>query len=347
MAESGETGPIATAGNKHKRGKGEESRTKLDGEPYKKQEVKFMKDLDIFNQNQHEENRQYNRLLFVNYFRQLRKGKNESAEKSLKSIGRIFALSLSALEKAITRLDGSKEEERLAVLLARKQLTEDIQEKWNGMFALLSEWGCKAYSTFSFCPEIEIVGKITKPMDASNFAKSAGWVVTQAGPIRIDCLRPADRSGLPISLLHPAFAKFKSIIAQPLPFESDAAQAMATAWTLCMTMPNHFKVKASRAEAFFTGLGGLFDGRSFNPTSYGSANPDAVLMKPDGSLEIVVELRNEPGSAGDVYMQSACSFDAAAIHQIKDRKGAECAAFVVSVDGGRNVVLQQNTHGNI
>ncbi|KIM22876.1 hypothetical protein M408DRAFT_276752 [Serendipita vermifera MAFF 305830] len=170
-------------------------------------------------------------------------------------------------------------------------------------------------------------------MAPSYFARSAGWALAQLGPAPIHCLRPADCSGLPISLLNPAFSNFKFILAQPMPSNSDATRAMAVAWNLCMTMPKHFKNDTLRKEALFTRLRGLFCGRGFTTTSFGSASPAGALLRFDGSIDVVVELKNEPGAAGDVYMQCASSFEAAAIHQLKNQGSAECAAFVVSVDG--------------
>ncbi|KAG9046088.1 hypothetical protein FS842_001002 [Serendipita sp. 407] len=177
------------------------------------------------------------------------------------------------------------------------------------------------------------VQEIFKPDAPSTFAKSAQWVYTQAGPAGIDCLRPANRSSLPISLLHPAFATFKYILTQPMPRNDSAVKATRTAWKLCTTMADHFQDENARKTALFTQLRPLFTDRALFSASFGSADPDGALVNSDGSIDAVVELKNEPGAAGDVYMQCARSFDALATSQLQDKQGAERSAFVISVDG--------------
>jgi hypothetical protein len=170
-------------------------------------------------------------------------------------------------------------------------------------------------------------------MSPSLFAKSAGWTLGQSGPAAINCLRPADRSGLPISLLHPAFANFRFILAQPMPSNGDAAKAMAAARRLCTMMPDHFKDEAARKDVLFKELEPLFVNGHLISVSYRSVNPDGILFNIDRVPTIVLELKNEPGAAGDVYMQCARSFDAVAIQRLGNRKEAEFVAFVVAVDG--------------
>jgi hypothetical protein len=146
--------------------------------------------------------------------------------------------------------------------------------------------------------------------------------------------------------MHPAFAKFKSVIAQPLPFKHHAAQAKASAWNLCMTMPNHFEDKDSRNKVVFRALQELFVGRVFIQTGLGSAKVDGALLQLDGSPEIIVQTNNEPGAGEDVYMHCAASFNAAAIHQIEQRGRTECVAFMIAVDGELDTVLNSNTYRN-
>lgn len=148
-AESGETDPtanLATAGNKRR--KGDESGAESGSGLYMKQEIDFMKVLDLFNQQYEIQDRyKISRSRFELYFWKLRYAEHEDAKDHLKTIDELFARKLSALEKAITELHGSKEEEER--LAGCKQLAEDLHKKWNGMFAFFLGWGCKtAYLSY-------------------------------------------------------------------------------------------------------------------------------------------------------------------------------------------------------
>jgi hypothetical protein len=183
---------------------------------------------------------------------------------------------------------------------------------------------------------IAALQEVYEPQAPSAFAKSAGWILTQSGPAAIDCLRPADRIGLPISLLHPAFATFTALLDQPMPLEDEnAIKAMKIASELCITMAGHFKNETERKDSLFATVRPLFPNKAFSMTTFDKATPDGVLMSPNGSVEVVAEVKNEPGAAGDVQMQAARSFDAAAIYNIRKNISEECAAFVLAFDGER------------
>jgi hypothetical protein len=136
------------------------------------------------------------------------------------------------------------------------------------------------------------------------------------------------------------------ILTQPMPSNESAARAAAIAWKLCMTMPKHFEDENSRQEDLFDDLRNLFPDSVIPKKSFDSANPDGVIMHSDGSIGAVIELKNEPGAAGDVYMQCARSFDAAAIVQLKKKETAQCSALVICVDGEQEIILQLNTNND-
>ncbi|KAG8838006.1 hypothetical protein FRC18_006839 [Serendipita sp. 400] len=241
-------------------------------------------------------------ISFALYFEALQEGKYELLARKQANMAEIFA----ATRDEIKQLPDKKQQ------TIANELVQDLQERWE---ATLQE--------------------IHKPLAPSAFAKSAGWALSQVGPARIDCLRPSDRSGLPISLLHPAFATFMFLVDQPMPFEFNegVVKAMEVASKLCMIMPDHFEDQTARKKALFATVQPLFPNRSFLTASFGSATPDGALINPDGSVDIVIEVKNEPGASGDVQMQATRSFDAAAIENLADKHGFECSSFVLAVDG--------------
>ncbi|PVF95128.1 hypothetical protein CPB86DRAFT_788311 [Serendipita vermifera] len=179
------------------------------------------------------------------------------------------------------------------------------------------------------------IEKIYKPMAPSYFAKSAGWVVAQKGPAAINCLRPPDRSGLPISLLHPAFAEFIATIKRPMPPTDDCAKATEVAWKLCLSMPEHFEDEQARQESFHTIMKGLLpELPKLTETKFGSARPDGVIFDQDLAVKVVAEIKNEPGAMGDVYMQASCSYHLVAnTRPVEEQKKTGCPALVLCIDG--------------
>ncbi|CAG8707682.1 362_t:CDS:2, partial [Acaulospora colombiana] len=157
---------------------------------------------------------------------------------------------------------------------------------------------------------------IYRPMAPSKFAKSAGWFTVQHGPAAINCLRPPECSRIPIALLHSAFTKFIYTVNQPMPFKTEFTDAYKAAWELCLTMPGLFKDKKQRKSSLNKTINSLLEGEfpGFTQKRLGNADPDGLLLAPDGSVNCIMEIKNEPGSAGDVYMQSSCSYDAIARH---------------------------------
>jgi hypothetical protein len=176
---------------------------------------------------------------------------------------------------------------------------------------------------------------LNKPLPPSGFASN--WALQQQGPAAIDCLRPTDRIGLPISLLHPAFAKFLSIIDQPIPYDREAAAITNVAHQLCSTMSHEFTGDNTRLTALLDQFEPVFFKHGVPrpvKVTFGTGTPAGSMLMPNGSVKTIVEEKPEPGRSGDVYMQSARSFDLVARTRPADeQEKTGCAAFVISLDG--------------
>ncbi len=175
--------------------------------------------------------------------------------------------------------------------------------------------------------------KIYKPLAPSSFCKSSGWVRQQHGPAFINCLRPIERSGLPLNLLHPLFAEFTALIeGAPDYTDYNIIFAERAATVLCQEMPQAFDSEETRLEKFRDIVSPLFkDVVILDGIKIGSANADRGIREYNG-LILVGEGRNEPGEgAGDPYMQIAASYDAWARLEDNPQTGSPC--FLFCVDG--------------
>ncbi|KAG8946581.1 hypothetical protein FRC04_011559 [Tulasnella sp. 424] len=186
----------------------------------------------------------------------------------------------------------------------------------------------------------ELRAEIYEPQPPSAFARCSHWVRQQKGPAFINCLRPPERSGLPLNLLHPLFAEFLDLIEGSPPDGSDPKFILAerVAIELCQEMPRHFDTEGNRLDEFERIVTRLFEeiGSFSKEFPVGSGRADLVLKMsfPVGAV-LIGEGRNEPGgSCGDPYMQVVASYDAWA-RQVKQtpRIDAGCPCFVFCVDG--------------
>ncbi|KAG8905644.1 hypothetical protein FRB99_008485 [Tulasnella sp. 403] len=105
----------------------------------------------------------------------------------------------------------------------------------------------------------ELVAELYKPSSPSTFCKGE-WVGQQKRPAFINCLRPRERSGLPLKLLHPMFAKFSTLIeGDPNYSDSKFTLAEKVATELCHEMPQNFDSEDFRLEKFSSIVLPLFD----------------------------------------------------------------------------------------
>ena len=82
-----------------------------------------------------------------------------------------------------------------------------------------------------------------------DFADNRIWQVYQAKDDAILCLRPADKRGLPIALMHKTFCDFTHHFRQPS-LDEHIATYLPMADKLCQTMPSAFDSEVARQDAF-------------------------------------------------------------------------------------------------
>ncbi len=183
------------------------------------------------------------------------------------------------------------------------------------------------------CPILVLRAEIYKPLSPSSFSKSSGWTHQQNRPAFINCLRPVERSGLPLNLLHPLFAKFLTLIeGAPDSTDSNFILAQQVAARLCQEMPEAFDSEEARLKTFRRIVLPLFkDVGVFGRIQIGSGATDLGIRTSYGVI-LLGEGKNEPGGgAGDPYMQVAASYDAWARIDDNPQTGSPC--FVICVDG--------------
>ena len=123
------------------------------------------------------------------------------------------------------------------------------------------------------------------------------------------CMRPVKCRGLPIFLLHDAFAKYISLSKEALPATREARIALQVARVLCDTMGNHFDDKVARRGAFLRAIHPLFRKWTMakEVTSQGataSTQTDASISVNETTM-VLIEVKN--GKNGDAYMQDRTS----------------------------------------
>ena len=148
----------------------------------------------------------------------------------------------------------------------------------------------------------------------SEFADSEIWRVCQERPNPIFCLRPANKQGLPIPLMHKVFCDFTRHFHQPA-LDEHTADYLLMADKLCEEMPSAFDSEDARRLAFETIFQSLDRGLTQHLEYHLSASASSLMAnesgaRPDvaktipyqgGALVLMLEgFRNEDG---DTYMQ--------------------------------------------
>jgi hypothetical protein len=105
----------------------------------------------------------------------------------------------------------------------------------------------------------ELLEEETYPPSASEYAKPKIWPQWQQRSTAILNLRPSDKQGLPLSILHPVFARFRVTVQQ----EPRTGIALHTAYNLCIEMANSFENEKARREEFETCIKPFFPGYKF------------------------------------------------------------------------------------
>ncbi|KIM29561.1 hypothetical protein M408DRAFT_22895 [Serendipita vermifera MAFF 305830] len=117
-----------------------------------------------------------------------------------------------------------------------------------------------------------------KRVPPSTFANGKEWPAQQRRPGAMLCLRPVDKRGLLIYLLHRAFLVFRTQRLQPLPDGPKAVEAMRAAIILCSTMGNAFSNKDARSLAFSNAVEDLFS----------DWQPQVKLSITDGTVAVTI-----------------------------------------------------------
>ena len=160
----------------------------------------------------------------------------------------------------------------------------------------------------------------------SQFANSA-WPGEQAKYSDILCLRPPERTGVPLSTLHEAFHRFQHDAMVPFQESADTIPAARAAGSLARTMGHSFEDKTDRTDAFNLCIDPLFTLNYWrmqvpvSPTSERcSGTIDAAFYIGDSLAATVLrEDKKELGHAGDPYMQIARGYHMY-VKMLEDRK---------------------------
>jgi hypothetical protein len=152
-----------------------------------------------------------------------------------------------------------------------------------------------------------------------EFADSKKWSIYQEKPNAILCLRPANKRGLPMALMHTAFCNFTRHFHEPL-LDEYTHKYLSMADKLCHVMPSAFNSEEDRRDAFekiFSSLdGGLKSHTDFFLSAEASIteepgtrpNVAKTIDYEGGDLVILLEeFQGEP--TGDLYMQISRSYE--------------------------------------
>lgn len=126
------------------------------------------------------------------------------------------------------------------------------------------------------------------------------------------CMRPTERSGLPIVTLHPAFRNYRQRLRSKTLVPPDSV-ALQVAGALCEVMGGYFQDKKARGEKFDQCVEPLLPSwRNTVVTSKSEqtqAEPDRTLDSHGGHRRLfwlsIREDKVELGEAGDAYMQNS------------------------------------------
>jgi hypothetical protein len=153
-----------------------------------------------------------------------------------------------------------------------------------------------------------------------DFANSKIWAALQEKDDAILCLRPADRRGWPIPLMHKAFCDFTRHLHEPR-FDEHMEEYLIVARRLCQEMPSAFMSEPARRDAFESVFHSFDNGLtqhiefhlsaddSTSNIKESSARPDVVktIHYKGGTLVLMLEeFKNE---VGDAYMQICRTYE--------------------------------------
>lgn len=107
----------------------------------------------------------------------------------------------------------------------------------------------------------ELLAADNSPPSASHYAKPGVWLEWQKKPTAILNMRPSFNQGLPISVLHPIFARFRATLQHPSPDTTDPL-IHHVAFDLCTKMADAYGDERARLAEFEKCIKPLFPERT-------------------------------------------------------------------------------------
>jgi hypothetical protein len=157
----------------------------------------------------------------------------------------------------------------------------------------------------------------------------------QTYPRPILCLRPTNKHGLPLVLLHQIFSQFQQLSRQSLPNSVAGVNALRVASGLCGCMGDGFAKEKARSKAFDDMMGAFLQGADSKTQLFGNkCNGDADrIYRINGRCVIIREDKVEMGAAGDAYTQVARSYDLACERMDDNGVTSDAPVFLLCVMG--------------
>ena len=203
---------------------------------------------------------------------------------------------------------------------------------------MLANLAQKLYHLVQKCIELKAALNDMLP-DPSEYAFKDAWRDAQAKKSDILCLRPPERTGLPLSTLHDAFRQFERDATIPfhLSADSETTSAARAASLLVHEMGNAFddemvddeEVRSEAIERCLKPVFPYFWSKEIHCQAASQLIPNSHTIdiatsyrSTSGSVTILRVDKDEPGSDGDPYMQISRGYHMF-VEMLKDRGSDE------------------------
>ena len=148
----------------------------------------------------------------------------------------------------------------------------------------------------------------------SQFARPSVWPLIQNTNSDLLCLRPTNRTGLPLAVLHDVFRKFLIQLNSDMHDRKTVGLARRAATALCGTMGNHFETKSERSKAFYRCVEPIFSKwiteRGLGSNCDSSTVRVGSVIKYDNTTLAFREVKPEwANNSSDVYLQVTRSYE--------------------------------------
>lgn len=151
----------------------------------------------------------------------------------------------------------------------------------------------------------------------SEFADNQTWSKFQQRDDAILCLRPANRRGWPISLMHKAFCDFTRHFLEPR-LDTETTEYLLMAGKLCDEMPSAFGSEVQRRDAFDAIFSSLNESLTRHNEYQVSASASSLNVKESGARPdvarsipgpLILLLEEHKNEVGDSYMQVCRTYE--------------------------------------